>query len=530
MADPATQFLLPEDWDLSRGVEAIQAAFTTASEPEQRVNRTFYDSFDWRLYEGGGLLCLESIDGDKQLVWSGIGEVTPRQTMRLQEEPGRFVEDIPPGLAREQIAPLLEMRALLPQVDIKGRRITLRILDDEEKTVLRIVLEQTEAREPGRAEYKPMGISLGLKPVRGYDGDLGRVQRFLEKKLKLDPVVESQLDTALAAIGRKPLDYSSKLDFQFAPDTRTDQVAKQIHLHLLDTLEINIPGTKADLDSEFLHDLRVAVRRTRSALTQVKGVFTDEEVEQFKARLAWIGTITSPVRDLDVYLLDYEKYRDSLPEQFRPDLEPLHQFLLAHQKLEQQAMVKRINSPHFRKLLKEWRAFLEAPVPEQTAAPNATKEVARVAGKRIYKVYHRVLSEGLAIDAYSPADALHELRKNCKKLRYLLEFFTCLYPKKQIKGMIKALKVLLDNLGSFQDLEVQADKLREFAHQMVEEGSVPADTLLAMGMLVDGLLSRQHQARLEFSDRFAQFGNEQTQADFEMLFAPKKKKKRGSEV
>jgi len=39
----------------------------------------------------------------------------------------------------------------------------------------------------------------------------------------------------------------------------------------------------------------------------------------------------------------------------------------------------------------------------------------------------------------------------------------------------------------------------------VEEGQVPADTLLAMGMLVDGLLQRQQQAGAEFSKRFARF-------------------------
>ena len=35
---------------------------------------------------------------------------------------------------------------------------------------------------------------------------------------------------------------------------------------LLDTLEANVPGTMRDIDTEFLHDLRIAVRRTRSAL------------------------------------------------------------------------------------------------------------------------------------------------------------------------------------------------------------------------------------------------------------------------
>ena len=102
---------------------------------------------------------------------------------------------------------------------------------------------------------------------------------------------------ALAAAGRVPGDYSSKLGFRLDPEQRADVTAKEILLHLLDTIEANVPGTRANLDSEFLHDLRVAVRRSRSALTQIKSVFAPEVVEDYKERLAWVGQITGPVRD-----------------------------------------------------------------------------------------------------------------------------------------------------------------------------------------------------------------------------------------
>nr|MDJ0861140.1 CHAD domain-containing protein [Gammaproteobacteria bacterium] len=114
---------------------------------------------------------------------------------------------------------------------------------------------------------------------------------------------------------------------------------------------------------------------------------------------------------------------------------------------------------------------------------------------------------------------LHELRKTCKKLRYLMEFFQNLYPPKEIKALIKALKVLQDNLGDFQDLEVQALNLTHFSEQMVDEGTVPPQTLMAMGMLVDGLSRRQHQAREEFAARFGQFAAEDIRSQFQTLFA-----------
>ena len=142
-----------------------------------------------------------------------------------------------------------------------------------------------------------------------------------------------------------------------------------------------------------------------------------------------------------------------------------------------------------------------------------------MASERIWRVYRRAIREGDAITTESPADDLHELRKTCKKLRYLMEFFQSLYPGGEIKSLIRVLKTLQDNLGNFQDYEVQVATLKEFSHQMVAEGMVPPDTLLAMGMLIDGLERRQHQAREEFAGRYAGFSAQDHQDRFRQLFA-----------
>ena len=68
---------------------------------------------------------------------------------------------------------------------------------------------------------------------------------------------------------------------------------------------------------------------------------------------------------------------------------------------------------------------------------------------------------GGAIDASSPAEAYHELRKKGKELRYLLELFGVpLFPDEVVKPMIKSLKALQDVLGRHQDREVQTAMLR----------------------------------------------------------------------
>lgn len=272
-------------------------------------------------------------------------------------------------------------------------------------------------------------------------------------------------------------------------------------------------------DTEFLHDFRVAIRRTRSALTQIKSVFPKRIVDRYKTEFAWLGQQTGPSRDLDVYLLNFDNYRDSLPAAMQADIEPLHEFLVRRQKIEHRALVKTLNSARYRRLIRNWRNFLEQPVNERTTMKNAGRPVIEVACKRIWSIYRRAIREGNAITAESPADDLHELRKTCKKLRYLMEFFQSLYPAGNIRELIQILKTLQDNLGDFQDYEVQVITLKRFSHQMVAEGLAPPDTLLAMGMLIDGLERRQQQAREEFSGRYAGFSQQDNQDRFRKLFA-----------
>jgi CHAD domain-containing protein len=176
-----------------------------------------------------------------------------------------------------------------------------------------------------------------------------------------------------------------------------------------------------------------------------------------------------------------------------------------------------LNTARYRKLMVDWQTFLQAD--HQASAedtPNAMRPAYQVASERIYRMFRRVIREGNGIDAESPAEDLHELRKSCKKLRYLMEFFQSLYPD-EIRDLIKAIKVLLDNLGDFQDLEVQANKLELMAVDM-RKSRVATDTLLAIGMLIEGLLQRQEQERERFYACFKTFATLEKQAQFKALF------------
>jgi CHAD domain-containing protein len=275
--------------------------------------------------------------------------------------------------------------------------------------------------------------------------------------------------------------------------------------HLLAAIEANLPGTLADVDTEFLHDLRVAVRRTRALQRELKGVFPPEQLAGFREGFRWLQGITGPTRDLDVYVLEFGRFREALPEPAASDLDPLEQLLADERKRAQRRMARALRSEKATRLLTDWAAFVDQLVEfPEGERPDAGTPIGELAGQRIRTVYRRMVKRGRAIEDTGPAEALHDLRKQGKELRYLLEFFAVLYPADVVRPMVKTLKALQDTLGRFQDAEVQAGMLHEYRDALVARENGAA-ALMAMGLLVDRLERDQANARAAFAERFAAF-------------------------
>ena len=175
-------------------------------------------------------------------------------------------------------------------------------------------------------------------------------------------------------------------------------------------------------------------------------------------------------------------------------------------------MVRALRSKRTGRLLTEWRQFLNGlEEPSAAVGPAAEYPVGQLANARIAKVYKRIVKAGKRIDDSSPPQALHQLRKQCKELRYLLELFTSLYPAHVTKPMLRALRALQEMLGRFQDREIQAQLIRSLGEEVrtLDDG---AAALLAMGQLVDRVEEQQAEARARFTERFAAFASSRQRA------------------
>ncbi|WP_295456458.1 CHAD domain-containing protein [uncultured Thiodictyon sp.] len=496
----------------------VQGLWRLTEDAAETLNRTFFDTFDWSVYLTGATLEWRSTALPPVLIWSELKHPDDALIQVAPWEPA-FPGDLAPGPVQTRLMATAPHRRLLPIMGIQTRVRHLELCNHHDKTVVRLAIKESTFNDPRDGSTGALRPRLQILPVRGHAHEAATLREALAGVVGLEPVDLPLLLEALAAAGRRPADYSSKLDYRLDPAARADLVTKEILLGLLSTLEANLDGARANLDSEFLHDLRVATRRTRAALGQVRGVFPEDLVTHFKEEFTWLQLVTGPIRDLDVYLLDFDTYQRGLPASLGADLEPLRDFLHSYYRREQDRLVQALASQRFTQLRGDWRAFLEAPAAEP-ATPNGARPIKDLADQRIWALARRVRREGRGIGPDSPPEDLHELRKSCKKLRYLMEFFQSLYPKDQTRTLIARMKVLLDNLGCYQDLAVQAVHLRELAGRMRDVDQAATETLLAMGALIGNLLARQQQAREAFDHVFDEFQSEGNRRAFRNLFRP----------
>jgi CHAD domain-containing protein len=493
------QYLLPEGLDPASVTGALGAHLDVEADGGRSADRTFYDTFDGRLHDEG-LVAVHDAGRLSVVDAAAYGE---RASAPVEGRPERlFATDLPPGSLRELLEPLIEMRALTPIARVRSRLDGLRVLDAERKTVVRLSVE-----EPTLVGAGPLRSRLHVRPVRGYDKALARVRGSLERELGFATAPAPLHDDAVIATGGTPGGTPSKLRLRLRPRQRADEAAAVVAAGLLAVIEANLPGTLADVDTEFLHDLRVSVRRTRSLQRQLSGVFPPEPLASFRAGFRWLQQATGEVRDLDVYLLDFDDFRAAVPAAHAADLDPLHELLARRRERERKKMVAALSSERAEALLGGWRAFIASLADSHiTDRPDALRPVEEVAGERIDKVYRRMVKMGRAIDDDSPHEALHDLRKKGKELRYLLEFFSSLFPGDVVKPMVKSLKSLQDVLGRFQDRQVQSETIRALREDVVKLDDGAA-ALMAMGLLVDRLEHQQDEARAEFGERFAAFSS-----------------------
>ncbi len=250
-------------------------------------------------------------------------------------------------------------------------------------------------------------------------------------------------------------------------------------------------GTVKGEDIEDLHDMRVAVRRTRAVAKVFEAYLDSGKLEpHLKGLKRTLGAL-GKVRDLDVFREKAEKYLETLPSGHEHDLDPLFSILSEEREKARENLLDYLDSGKYSRFKRDFSDALSSP---ETLILQTTDEKCDALPHRIMDVLPSILYARLAdVNAYSEwveglylsVSRMHRLRIAAKGLRYTLEFFEGVLGD-DAEIMIEELKNLQDHLGDLHDSMIAIDLLNSLLRTgewgSVENGKTSEKESFSEGM------------------------------------------------
>jgi CHAD domain-containing protein len=249
-------------------------------------------------------------------------------------------------------------------------------------------------------------------------------------------------------------------------------------------------------DIEGVHQVRVSFRRMRSALSLFRDAVPREVTDVWNDEMRWIAGELGDARDLDVFI--DEALGPAAAVLPLPGADRLRQ--LAEQgraQVYRERVIPMLDSERFQRFCDDFSAWLDDRTWEQ--APMKKKQRKRLhAGILTYsrrlldKQERRVLFAGTNVDR-NQAEEMHQLRIECKKLRYAAEFFRPLFDGLDL--FIGHMKGLQDLLGVMNDVAVTRGLLDNLLGSSREH-----DVLVYAGGLIGWRTCEFHHLLERFDD------------------------------
>lgn len=331
------------------------------------------------------------------------------------------------------------------------------------------LFETNFLRTTWRFEPRP-GVALLLAFDRGWIAAAGRHESISELEIEIaagdtDALfdlagrIAERIPLAPALLSKAERGYRLFRNVQPAPvkaagiplagDMLPLEAFRIIALACLEHLQQNHEGAAGSSDPEYIHQMRVAVRRLRAALRLFAPLlppgFAQALLPPMREQMAILGH----TRDMDVLLAEIAApvLRSLAGE---PRLAALVGLVTEQRHRQRQLATQSLRSPHFGRLMLLATDLLHRP-PFQPVPPRIAGNLAAFADGRIRRLRRKVLRLAAAATTDDPA-SLHALRIGVKRLRYALEFFAPLARGKTFAREIARLARLQDTLGQINDL------------------------------------------------------------------------------
>jgi CHAD domain-containing protein len=510
-AVPESAYVVRGDVPLETIAASLEALLSTRRRPIVSRRFTLLDTFDGRVRRAGARLTRGGASTSSTVDWQTRHG---RRVSSRVRRPLRFAWDLPDGPLSQEIASVVGVRRLFARAEAEEHGSLLEVLDSEGKTVARVRIASGRARLPvSRAAWLPLPTVVTLSALRGYEDAYAHLVPLILSRPGIERCPEGLDGVILGQLGvREPRDVAS-LRVDVSASVRADVGTRQIQRAILDVLVANEAGVRERLDTEFLHDFRVGLRRTRALLGQIRGVFPAADVDHFSREFSWIGRLTGPPRDLDVLLL---ALKEPIEEVDPRDHKALTAALERVRRQEQVHLEEALASKRYQQLLSGWTSFLDR-ASDGSGTPNAARPLVEVISARAWRLSRRIARSADAVDRRSTADELHAVRIAAKKLRYLVDVAPGFYEAADLGRILDGLRKLQRVLGDFNDAEAQERRLLECTEMLTSAGA-GASALVAVGRLAERSRARRERARGEVVGGLARFRDRETRSALRRAF------------
>jgi len=354
--------------------------------------------------------------------------------------------------------PAIELRDRL-QNAIAGKPLQAVFETDVERTTRRLrhgandLVLDLDIGEVRSGERSASICELELELKQGDPAYLYQLALELLDEVTLWPATESKAERGYALlIGAEPEPHKAR-PIELEPDASAEQALRVIVSDCLDQITTNQRPALESRDPEAVHQLRVGVRRLRSALGVFRAALPPAQVAALAESLRGLGRVLGPARDLDVFTLELLR-----PLAARHPDDPGFRALLARAEQERDAARcatrAALRSNRYTRLVLQFgywlarEAWREQPVSEASAQLFApARDFAALALER----RHRKVVRAARRLGESSAGQRHRLRIRAKKLRYASEFFRSLYPSRRTSRYVRRVERLQDLLGAMND-------------------------------------------------------------------------------
>ena len=230
---------------------------------------------------------------------------------------------------------------------------------------------------------------------------------------------------------------------------------------LFESIDMHRHETLTTFSAESLHRLRVDIRRARSVLREGRKVLPSELGHAMSEDLSWLSSITSASRDLDMLLESWPEYERMMEPRDVNRLQVVAREIHHRHKATYREMCAQLNGQRAITLINEWQVLMLDGTDFGFGGPDAYESLKSVVTQRLSRAHNELVRVSNGLTSKSSDTEIHNLRKDVKRIKYLIESFREIFTLKKDLEIVPHLSEMHDLLGRFQDLRVHENAIGE---------------------------------------------------------------------